>query len=118
MFRVLIVDDEESIRWMVSVLLRQQGYEVADSSDGGAALRMLDDSRKFDLIITNIQMPGMNGLSLLSELRQSHPEIPHLIMSAYLEQPVVRALDKHIVHLAKPFSRQQLLEAVRSFSTP
>ena len=109
---VLVVEDEESIRWMVGVLLKQQGYAITEANDGRAALRILHDNPKFDLVITNIQMPGMDGLRLMAELRQYYPQIPLLVMSAYLEQPSVRIVDQRIAYLPKPFSRQQLLDAV------
>ncbi|MEO8607589.1 MAG: response regulator [Chloroflexota bacterium] len=109
---VLVVEDEVHIRWMVSVLLKQQGYIVTEATDGRAALTVLTDNPAFDLVITNIQMPGMNGIRLIAELGQFYPQIPLLVMSAYLEQPSVRSVDKRIAYLPKPFSRQQLLDAV------
>jgi two-component system response regulator FlrC len=109
---ILVVEDEVHIRWMVSVLLKQQGYAVTEANDGRAALAILHDNPKFDLVITNIQMAGMNGILLIAELRQFYPQIPLLVMSAYLEQSSVRSVDKSIAYLPKPFSRQQLLDAV------
>ena len=109
---VLVVEDEIHIRWMVSVLLKQQGYAITEAKDGRAALAILNDNPAFDLVITNIQMPGMNGILLIAELRQFYPQIPLLVMSAYLEQSSVRSVDKSIDYLPKPFSRQQLLDAV------
>jgi CheY-like chemotaxis protein len=116
MFHVLVVEDEGHIRWMVNILLKQQGYAITESNDGRGALAILKDHPEVDLIITNIQMPGMNGIRLMAELRQFYPEIPLLVMSAYLEQPSVRAMDESIAYLPKPFSRQQLLDAVISFT--
>ncbi len=101
---------------MVNVLLKQQGYMVTESNDGQAALTILSANPDFDLIITNLQMPGMDGLHLMAQLRQYYPQIPLLIMSAFLEQTAVQVPDQYIGYLPKPFSRQQLLDAVNRFS--
>ena len=101
---------------MVNVLLKQQGYSVTESNDGREALMLLKSNPAFDLIITNLQMPGMDGLHLMAELRQFYPQIPLLVMSAFLEQPSANVPGKNVSYLAKPFSRKQLLDAVNSFS--
>lgn len=101
---------------MVNVLLKQQGYMVTESNDGQAALTILSANPDYDLIITNLQMPGMDGLHLMAQLRQFYPQIPLLIMSAFLEQAAVQVPSHDIGYLAKPFSRQQLLDAVNRFS--
>jgi CheY-like chemotaxis protein len=112
MLRVLVVEDESNLRLMVSILLRQQGYEVSEAEDGVSALAILNADPDYDLIITNVHMPGMDGIQLLAELKQFFPLIPLLVMSAYFERPLVRALQRNHSHLAKPYSRQQLLDAV------
>src|SRR6188768_2470299 len=101
MFQVLVVEDEGYIRWMVNVLLKQQGHVVTESNEGQAALNILSANPDFDLIITNLQMPGMDGLHLMAQLRQFYPQIPLLVMSAFLEQPSARLVDKNIGYLAK-----------------
>ena len=117
MLHVLVVEDEGNIRWMVNVLLKQQGYDITESHDGDEALTILNLNPAFDLIITNLQMPGMNGLHLMKQLKEFYPQIPILVMSAYLELPSARVVNTtHIAYLAKPFSRQQLLNAVSNFA--
>jgi CheY-like chemotaxis protein len=117
MLHVLVVEDESNLRLMVSILLKQQGYDVAEAEDGFSALAVLNANPDFDLIITNVHMPGMNGIQLLVELKEFFPLIPLLVMSAYFEQPRVQALQKDHSHLAKPYSRQQLLDAVVALTT-
>ena len=66
--RILVVDDDESLRRVTQVQLEQAGYQVATAPSGADALRLMADSR-YDLVITDLKMPGMSGLDLL----RAHP---------------------------------------------
>jgi CheY-like chemotaxis protein len=112
MLHILVVEDKRNIRFMVSILLKQQGYAVTEAADGYSALGILNANPDFDLIISNVRMPGMDGIHLLTELKQFFPKIPLLLMSAYFEQPALQALQKNHAYLVKPYSRQELLDAV------
>jgi DNA-binding NtrC family response regulator len=79
--RLLIVDDEESLRDMLSILLAGCGAETSTAGNGRQALSLLE-SRSFDAIITDISMPVMDGHELLRQVRASHPEVPVIMMTA------------------------------------
>ncbi len=82
MQRVLIVDDEENTRIGLVKLLAQEGYDAKAVADGFEALEYLNDGR-IDLVITDINMPRMNGLVFLRELNQTYPEIKVVMITAY-----------------------------------
>ena len=79
---VLIVDDEESMRHLLSVILRDAGYEARSVSNGEEAMKELA-ARDYDLVLSDVRMPRMDGLSLLREVQKSHPELTFIVMSAY-----------------------------------
>jgi two-component system, response regulator, stage 0 sporulation protein F len=76
--KILIVDDEENARFGLSKLLAQEGYETESVANGFEALDVLR-SRKIDLVISDLRMPEMNGLSFLREINRNYPSI-HVIM--------------------------------------
>jgi two-component system response regulator PilR (NtrC family) len=80
--RVLIVDDERSMRELLSIVLRRDGYEVLTAEDGAAAVELLKQQR-FDILITDIRMPQMNGVDLLREAKQIAPDLVSIIMTAF-----------------------------------
>ena len=80
--RILIVDDDESLRWVTQVQLQQSGYQVSAAADGDAALRMIEESPP-DLVITDLMMPGMSGLELLKRMRAAQPEILVIVVTAF-----------------------------------
>jgi len=82
--KILIVDDEENTRIGLSQLLAHEGYEVASVADGHEALGYLRD-QKVHLVISDINMPGMNGLSFLRELVRSYPSTHVIMITAYGE---------------------------------
>lgn len=82
--RILIVDDEENACLALSKILDHEGYEVATAGNGYEALNYLS-GKKADLIITDINMPEMNGLAFLRELNRSHPSSNVIMITAYGE---------------------------------
>lgn len=82
--RILIVDDEENAREALSKILTHDGYDVSSAANGVEALNYLR-SRDVDLIITDINMPEMNGLAFLRELIRSRPESNVIMLTAYGE---------------------------------
>lgn len=82
MERVLIVDDEENTRIGLVKLLGQEGYQAEAVANGSEALEHLS-TQQVDLIITDINMPEMNGLIFLRELNQSYPEMKVIMITAY-----------------------------------
>ncbi|HOX26271.1 MAG TPA: sigma-54 dependent transcriptional regulator [Candidatus Krumholzibacteria bacterium] len=91
--RILVVDDEESMCQYLSILLGKEGYEVQTANSGAAALR-LQESAPCDVVMTDIQMPGMDGIQLLKGMRAVDPQMPIVIMTAYAtEQSAIDAVN-------------------------
>ncbi len=80
--RVLVVDDELSIRQMLSFALRREGYDVTTAENGRAALTMLEDA-DVDVLVTDVRMPEMSGVALLAEAKRIDPAISVIVMTAY-----------------------------------
>ena len=112
--RILVVDDEENIRHMLTVVLRKQGWDVSSAGDADEALEALA-AEPFDLMLSDIRMPGKPGLELLQEVRQRHPDVVVLMMSAYgnldtaIEAIKLGAYD----YIAKPFKPIEAVVAIR-----
>ncbi|HYS07599.1 MAG TPA: sigma-54 dependent transcriptional regulator [Myxococcales bacterium] len=114
MRRVLIADDEESIRHVLSEMLNERGYEVRAVADGEEAMRELS-SRDYDALVTDVRMPRMNGLDLVRAAQASSPETTIIVMSAYgshdlaIEAMKAGAYD----YLGKPFRPDEVLLVLR-----
>ncbi len=80
--RVLVVDDERSMRELLSIVLRRDGYDVLIAEDGAAAVEVLKRER-VDILITDIRMPQMNGVDLLREAKRIAPDIVSIVMTAF-----------------------------------
>ncbi|MDA8427886.1 MAG: response regulator [Geobacteraceae bacterium] len=84
MKRILVVDDEENARIALSKILSREGYDVASAGNGYEALNYLR-GKDVELIITDINMPEMNGMTFLRELNRSHPSCSVIMITAYGE---------------------------------
>lgn len=116
-YRILVVDDSEAMRGLVSSTVETvDGVEVVESSGGYDALKMLP-RENFDLIITDINMPDINGLELISFVRQSsaHRGIPLIVISTEsTERDIKKGLDLGAsAYLTKPFEPGILIDMVR-----
>ncbi|MEO8621906.1 MAG: PAS domain S-box protein [bacterium] len=111
--RVLLVEDEESVRRVARRSRELHGYKIVEASDGYAALRLASE-HDIDLLLTDVMMPGMLGPALAVEMRRLYPRIPVLFMSGHSAE-IVRdgLLDPSTPFLAKPFAPSQLAQKVR-----
>jgi two-component system, cell cycle sensor histidine kinase and response regulator CckA len=117
--RVLLVEDEDTVRAVAERALVRQGYEVTTASDGEEGLETLvaayEAGEKFDLVVSDVVMPTMDGPAMAREIRARRPELPFLFMSGYAEETLRREIDIPNMHfLPKPFSVQQIVEAVEN----
>ncbi|HET6796942.1 MAG TPA: PAS domain S-box protein [Gemmatimonadales bacterium] len=113
--RILVVEDEDSVRTIVSRTLQADGYEVMGAREGKEALALLDEvGGVVDLIITDIVMPGMSGVQLAQELRQRYPDIPLMWMSGHPRETELNSDDviEEQVFLHKPIAPEVLLRVV------
>lgn len=106
--RVLLVEDEVSLRQLALKVLSNHGYQVTCAENGEQAWETLQDE-DFDLLVTDIQMPKMTGNELVKRVLDSRPELPVLMMSGY--NPEGQVPDE-VLFLPKPFTPQQLVEKV------
>jgi signal transduction histidine kinase len=115
--RVLVVEDEAPVRELIARVLRALGYEVVAVADGTAALRAAEPraSGRFDLLLTDVVMPGIGGEELATRLRATHPAMRVMFISGYTESVAIangRLEEEHAV-LAKPFEAAALARKVR-----
>ena len=113
---VLIVDDEPSIRMLVSEVLEDLGYTAIEAAEGTAALRILQSGRSVDLLVTDVGLPGgMNGRQLAAAGRDLRPELKVLFVTGYAENAVLSHghLDPGMHVLTKPFTLQALATRIK-----
>ncbi len=112
--RILVVDDEENFRHMLSVILIKEGYEVETASNGDEALQKVSAS-PFDQVLCDIRMPRMDGLEFLREMRKAGAEVITIMMSAYgtvdiaIEAMKLGAYD----YISKPFKPDEIILTLR-----
>ena len=113
--RILVVDDERSMREMLSILLEREGYEAVGAKNGQEALQLFETSL-FDLVISDIQMPGINGIELLSRIKTLAPEVPVLMITAFsTAEQAVDAIKLGAFHyFTKPFNNDEIRALVRN----
>ena len=108
--RILIADDEDTLRWVLEKGLGQAGYEVTAVADGRAALGAFE-SEAFDLVFLDIRMPGVSGLDVLQQLRERHPDTQVVVMTAHgTMDTAIQAMQRGAYdYLAKPFDLDEVL---------
>jgi two-component system, cell cycle response regulator CpdR len=115
MARILIADDEDAIRSLIARALKQDGHEVATANDGAEALDLLTRERgAFELLLTDIRMPVMDGIALALAAARDHPDVMILLMTGYADQRErAHGLDA-LIHdvITKPFSLATMRTAV------
>ena len=115
MSRILVVDDEEPLRTLVARGLTMDGHTCMTASDGAEALDMLiAEQGRFDLLLTDIRMPLMDGIALALAAKQAFPDLPIMLMTGYAEQRErARSLEAIVSEvMAKPFTIAELRETV------
>lgn len=111
----MVVDDDAATARMISLALREDGYAVRSASDGQDALRKLEPEAP-DVIVLDLEMPGMNGRVFYHELRGRGLDMPVVIVSAFDARGGQRELGANS-YLTKPFDPDDLLDKVRALLT-
>ena len=116
MARILIAEDDDTLRGLVARALIADGHDLIVTPDGGVALDMLNQHNgEFDLVLADVKMPVMDGIALALATGRDHPDIKIMLMTGYADQRErAHGLDA-LVHdvIAKPFSVDQIKGAVR-----
>jgi CheY-like chemotaxis protein len=112
--RVLVAEDDAAVRAMTVQQLERAGYVVVGAEDGASALHVLERDASFDLLLTDVVMPGLHGRELLARVHRTAPALPVLVMSGYADDDtLVRdVLASAVPYLPKPFTTSQLLARV------
>jgi len=112
---ILVVDDELLIRDLLYDFFTGQGWDISVAEDGEKALEIMR-ARDFDLVLTDIKMPEMDGLDLTTHVKQSHPDLPVVLMTGFPSvDTAVEALRKKVDdYVIKPFNINQLYKLVEA----
>ncbi len=113
--RILVVDDEEAIREIVSSMLASAGYATAQAASGLEALAILQSGEEFSLMLSDLMMAELDGIGLLERAKERYPDMPVVMVTAVHDISVALAAIRNGAYdyLLKPFEREQLLAAVR-----
>lgn len=114
---ILLVEDEDMVRAVAERALTRQGYTVVTASDGEEGLQHIEalgeGEEIFDMIVSDVVMPNMDGPAMAKEVRARYPDMPILFMSGYAEEQLRKSIDlDNVAFLPKPFSVAQIAEAV------
>ncbi|WP_020187315.1 response regulator [Methylopila sp. 73B] len=115
MARILLTDDEEAVRGFVQRALEMDGHDVAQAFDGADALEKLGAAAEgFDLLLTDIRMPMMDGIALALAAARDHPDTMILLMTGYADQRERATGLEALIHdvVTKPFSLAQIRSVV------
>jgi CheY-like chemotaxis protein len=109
--KVLVVDDDAVVGHSINRVLTQQGYQVREAMSGPEALEELGH-QSYDMVFTDIRMPGMDGLDMTARVKRSHPEVPVLVITGYgTEANEKQARDLGVAgFLRKPLSPEVIIE--------
>ena len=112
--KILAIDDEQIVRISCERILRPAGYDIDTCADGLNALIMID-AKKYDLVLTDLKMPNMDGLEVMAAIKKKLPDAKVIIVTGYstLDNAVKATLTGAYNYIEKPFSPETLLAVVR-----
>ncbi|MGB3711815.1 MAG: response regulator [Erythrobacter sp.] len=111
--KILLVEDEDMVRAVAERALSRAGYEVTACAGGEEGLAEIEDGAAFDLVISDVVMPGMDGPAMVRAIRKQRPKMPVLFMSGYAEESLRKDIDIPDMHfIAKPFSVAEIGDKV------
>lgn len=115
MARILLAEDDDGVRRFVSRALAYSGHEVVEAEDGGLAMDIVtDEVGRFDLLLSDVKMPVMDGIALATDVAQDYPGLPILLMTGFADQRERAGTLTAIVYdvILKPFSMTDILSKV------
>jgi two-component system response regulator PilR (NtrC family) len=114
-YRILVVDDEASMRDVLSIMLHREGYHVDSAVDGAQAVKHLQD-HSYDLVISDVQMPRMDGLQLLQHVRERSPDTVVIMITAFssTEQAVEAMKHGAYDYIIKPFKNEEIRIVIKN----
>jgi two-component system response regulator PilR (NtrC family) len=112
---ILVVDDELSMREFLKILLEKEGFEVITASEATSAIDLIK-KQDFDLILSDIKMPGMGGLTLLEKIKEINSSLPVIMITAYAspENAVIAMKSGAFDYITKPFKVDEILKIIKS----
>jgi DNA-binding response OmpR family regulator len=111
---ILLVEDFPGLGSVAAKALRREGYEVVVTESGESALEALARESQPDIVITDVQLPGMSGLELVERIRRTIPEMRVVVVSGSLDHgPAITRLGSRTVFLAKPYQIHELVGKVQ-----
>ena len=117
--KLLLVDDDDSIRWVLNELLQDMGHQVTQTSSAESAINLLE-RQNFDLLMSDVRMSGQSGMELLAKCQKEYPDMPVIIMTAHsdLESAVSAYQRGAFEYLPKPFDLDEVAATVNRALTP
>lgn len=113
--RILLVEDEDPVRDVITRLLRRLGYRVVSAASAEDAIEIMEDGEEVDLVLTDVVMPGLTGIEMAEVLKERHPDLRFLFTSGYTSREMGRPPETPPEpFLPKPFTMEELSERLRS----
>ena len=117
--KILLVEGEHLIRMVTAEFLQEEGFEVTEAWDGDEAVRLLDSACSFDVLFTDVRMPGaLDGIDVAVHARRRYPMIPLLVVSGYSVQLTARLglLEPAAAFLGKPYHLKEVRKTLRDLT--
>jgi DNA-binding response OmpR family regulator len=113
--RILVIDDQSDVRAMISIVLRINHFDIVEAASGAAGLKEFENSR-FDLVIVDIFLQGMNGFDIITVMRERIPDLPIVAISGMTTLDFLSASPElsNVVCLQKPFRPNELVRAIEA----
>lgn len=109
--RILLVDDDLLVSMGAADMLLDLGHSVTEAQSGAHALKLLEADGRYDVVVTDYAMPGMNGFELAQRIKEKNPKLPIILATGYAELPADRSIE--FSHLSKPYTSQDLASALQ-----
>lgn len=113
MSNILVVDDQASMRFIISNMLKEAGHTVTEAEDGSQALNVLKKTA-FDLVLADVNMPQLNGLEFLSSVRKEWPSLKVVFITSMIEETIVLGAEKLNLDglILKPFEKAAAMDII------